>query len=105
MKAVLLTGFLVSLLLSIFWSHTLSSGVSAGLLVLAFFGSMVCCVSNVVYYPFISTFPRYATPSLAIGESLSGATASLFALSQVSTITRQCSLQSAVNVGVLLLYK
>lgn len=74
------------LLLARFWGVTAELGGSrhsVALMVLTFAAGICDCTSSLVYWPFIGAFPAEYVSGLALGENLSGVTASLLSWIQV----------------------
>ncbi len=84
---ILVIGVMSSLLLGIFWNHTVIIGGqsnSISLYVLAFSLALVDCTSSVVFVPFMKHYPSQYMSALYIGEGLSGLLPSSVALIQGS---------------------
>lgn len=84
---IVIIGIVSSILLGIFWNHTVHIGSQATSIVfytLAFCLGLVDCTSSVVFVPFMQHFPSQYLSALYIGEGLSGLLPSIVALVQGS---------------------
>lgn len=74
-----------SVLLAIFWSHTVSVGGeqrSVPFLLLIFVLSLVCCTSNVTFLPFMFRYPPQYMRTFFVGQGLSALFPCIVALGQ-----------------------
>lgn len=87
-KIILLLGFTIGMLLSIFWSTTIEisgSTISLPLYILFFFAGACASSSNVTHYAYVSSYRPLCTTSMATGMALGSMTTGFLAIIQANT--------------------
>ena len=97
---IILTAIVSTLMLSLFWDHTLvvaSENRSVALLTLVCVASLSCCTSSVVFLPYMARFPSVYISAYYFGQGLCGLVPGLLGLAQVAGHEPQCRNKTDIN--------